>query len=290
MNDAGQVAAVTLVIHVDNCRCRCGFFGRPALAQPQPTTCGLSGSSDMSLTIDNQLSRKIQRTIKSNHDQSAQNLEWLRAHLHPYVFLTLQEEVEALSALSVGLHSMAHNRRMVLADRDKQLIVASQYGAGSFYETLRTMPEQEISYAHFAVSDAPIPGSQHHLEIQRFEFDRKSHQEISASTEQVPVGVKRKIVAALRSDYPGFDFAGLEQLLRSLWLNNPCYVRVSPPMRAARILCFTSRPSGTAASISMSKRRLGLAESRNRGCCSPPAIRRGGIFCNRPWRSSGGWE
>jgi len=219
-------------------------FSAPALSldgplrlnlNPYPQV-GLSGRSDMSLSVDNRLSRNIQRTIKKNYEQSGKNLDWLSTHLHAYVFQALEGEVEALSALSAGLHSMARNRRMVLADRDKQLIVASQYGAGSFYETLRTMPEQEISYAHFAVSDAPIPGSKYHLEIQRFEFDRKSHLEISNATAQVPVGVKRKIVSALRSDYPGFDLDGLDPLLRSLWLNNPAYVRLSPPMRVARIL------------------------------------------------------
>lgn len=190
----------------------------------------------MSLSVDTLLSRKIQKTINLHQAQSSRNLEWLHAHLHPYVFITMQEELEAISALSAGLHTLTRNRRLVLADREKQLIVASQHGPGSLYETLRTLQEREISYAHFSVSDAPIPGASHRLEIQRFEFDRKSPKAPAVGEADIPLGVRRRVRAALRADYPGFDFDGFGPLLRILWLNNPGYVRISPPMRVARIL------------------------------------------------------
>jgi glutamate dehydrogenase len=190
----------------------------------------------MTIAAEQRLPSTIHQTIKQSYLQSASNLDWLRAHFHPYVFIDMQNEVEAISTLSTWLHTLARNRRMVLADHDKQLIVASQHGPGSLYESLGSLPEREISYAHFAVSDAPLPGSDQYLEIQRFEFDRKARQEIALAKTEIPLGVKRKLMAALRSRYPGFDFAELDQLLRILWLNNPDYVRTSPPMRVARIL------------------------------------------------------
>jgi len=190
----------------------------------------------MHTTADHRLFRKIHQTIKQSYLQTTGNLDWLRIHFHPYVFIDMQDELEAVSALSTGLHTLTQNRRMVLADHDRQLIVASQHGSGSLYESLNNLPEREISYAHFAVSDAPLPGSDKYLEIQRFEFGRKSRQEIAVAKAEIPLGVKRSVLAALRTNYPDFDFAELKPLLRILWLNNPGYVRTSPPMRVARIL------------------------------------------------------
>ena len=190
----------------------------------------------MHIAADQRLARKIDQGIKQSCRQSASNLDWLQAHLHPYVFIDMQGELEAVSALSTWLHTLTRNRRMVLVDHDRQLIVASQHDPGSLYETLDNLPERDISYAHFAVSDAPLPGSDKHLEIQRFEFDRKSRQEIAAATANIPPGVKRNVMAALRSNYPSFNFAELNQLLGTLWLNNSGYVRTSPPMRVARLL------------------------------------------------------
>ena len=187
--------------------------------------------------VENRISDKVRQAIELSNGLSAQNLEWLHAEIHPYFFITMQEEVEAITILASGLHNLAWNRRMILADREKVLIMAVLNRPGSLYETLRTMQEREISYAHFAVSSAPIPGTDCHLEIQRFEFDRRSPQDIAgAIEEEVPSALRRRVAAALREGYPGFDFKRLDASLKTLWFNNPHYLRISPPMRAARIL------------------------------------------------------
>ena len=187
--------------------------------------------------IENHLTRKVHKAIKVNNGQSDQNLKWLYDNYHPYVFMTLQENIDAISAVATGLQNLSQNRRMILADRDKLLIMAILNRPGSLYETLCTLKEREISYAHFAVSEGPLPGSPHQLEIQRFEFDRKAPREIAQSRDDgCPAGIRRKVSAALREYYPKFDHGGFDELVHILWLNNQNYVRTSPPVRVARIL------------------------------------------------------
>ena len=71
---------------------------------------------------------------------------------------------------------------------------------GSLYDTLRRIPEREISYAMIAHSEAPLPGMDQTLEIQRFEFDRKSNREIRRGKMSWSLpGIKGKIAAALRN-------------------------------------------------------------------------------------------
>ncbi len=186
---------------------------------------------------ENGLTDKVKRSITACKSLYERNLAWVQSNTHPYFFITMQNDVEPLSILVTSLQHLAHNRRMILADREKLLLLAVLNRPGSLYETLSTLKEREISYAHFAVSEGPLPDSGHHLEIQRFEFDRKSAAEIAgATTDDLPAALRRKVAAALRQGYPSFDHRGLDKLLRILWLNNPAYVRISPPMRVARVL------------------------------------------------------
>ncbi|MDD2850664.1 MAG: NAD-glutamate dehydrogenase [Desulfuromonadaceae bacterium] len=188
-------------------------------------------------TVEHRIAAKVYQAIKLNHGQSRQNLEWLNANIHPYFFITMQEDIDSIISLANGLHNLVQDRRLILADRDKLLIMAVRNRPGSLYDTLRTLQEQEISYAHFAVSSAPIPDSSDHLEIQRFKFDRKTPHEIAAAVgESAPSVIRRRVVSALKQAYPGFNMKQLDKVLNILWLNNPQYVRISPPMRVARIL------------------------------------------------------
>ena len=188
-------------------------------------------------SVENHITGKIRTAIRQNHMQASRNLEWLHTNIHPYFFITMREEVDAITHLTNSLHSLAKERRLILADRDKLLIMAVRNRPGSLYETLRTLQERDISYAHFAVSNAPIPDSPDYLEIQRFEFDRRSPHEIAtASGGCAPSGIRRRVAAALKKGYPDFNFRQLDSLLNTLWLNNPHYVRISQPMRVARNL------------------------------------------------------
>lgn len=166
-----------------------------------------------------------------------QNLSWLQSSLHPYFFVAMNDEPKALATLARELGTLGENRRLILADREKTQILACINQPGSLYETLRTMQEREISYAMIAHSDAPVPGLQHELEIQRFEFDRKGNLEITAGEGAViPVSIRRRIVAAMKEAYPGCDLKEMERLLEIIWLNNENYVRISPPARVAQLL------------------------------------------------------
>jgi len=169
--------------------------------------------------------------------ERAENRRWLKEQMNPYFFIAMKDEPEALAILTRELGMLRRNRRILLADREKSLIMAVVNQAGTLYDTLRRIPEREISYAMIAHSDDPIPGIAQNLEIQRFEFDRRSNEEILAGQDvEVPAGIRRKVTTAVRTYYPDMDVADLDRLLRILWLNNENYVRISPPRRVAQVL------------------------------------------------------
>ena len=180
--------------------------------------------------------------LPANHtekklSETAANRRWLREQMNPYFFIAMKDEPLAMAILHREMASLRHNRHLVLADRDKSLIVAMPNVAGSLYESLRRLPERDISYAMIAHSEGNLPGMEQSLEIQRFEFDRKSNHEILAGRETiVPVGFRRRIFGELMRSFPGFHRKDAERLLRVLWLNNENYVRESPPARVAQIL------------------------------------------------------
>ncbi len=151
----------------------------------------------------------------------------------------MAEETEAVAILATILKSLGTNKRRILADTDKKLILARQNTSGSLYESLSTLRERDISYAHIAHSYAPIPGLEKELELQRFEFDRKSHKEIAEGLQgavDIPAQIRKDVAAAMAERYPDFDLNNLDRLLNILWLNNQSYVTISPAERVAQIL------------------------------------------------------
>src|SRR6185369_4019609 len=120
--------------------------------------------------------------------------------------------------------SLRRNQRVILVDREKLLVQACVNRAGSLYETLRQVGDREISYAMFSHSNAPMPGMEEELEVQRFEFDRRQDHEIDLNQLiHIPVALVRKIRAELRSSFPEFDLGKLDRLLKILWLNDENY-------------------------------------------------------------------
>ncbi|KAA0892085.1 NAD-glutamate dehydrogenase domain-containing protein [Oryzomonas rubra] len=170
-------------------------------------------------------------------DERRGNRCWLMKQMNPYFFVAMNDEPEALALLEREMGTLRHNRRLVLADREKALIQALPNVPGSLYDTLRRIPEREISYALIAHSEEPLPGTERTLEIQRFEFDRKSNQEIQAGKDVVvPPAIRGRIATAIRKNHPDFALGDLDRLLRIIWLNNESYVRGARPDRAARVL------------------------------------------------------
>ena len=177
----------------------------------------------------------MNRSVSRN--EQAENHRWLKEQMNPYFFIAMKDEAEALELLERELGTLRGNRRLILADRSKSLILASPNIPGSLYETLLRIPERETSYALIAHSELPLPGTDRTLEIQRFEFDRKSNREIQeAGDVAVPSAIKAKVAAALKKNYPDFDLRELDRLLRIIWLNNENYVRFSWPERIAQVL------------------------------------------------------
>jgi glutamate dehydrogenase len=191
----------------------------------------------MNETAKQYLRREVLREVGGSCGSAGENLNWLLEKMHPYFSITMQDEPAAIAALAIRLHCLRQEQRLVLADSEKRLILARLNRPGSLYETLQNLREKEISYAQFTQSYGPLPGLADGLELQRFDFDRKSHQEIArAGAVKIPTAIRRGIAAALAEHYPGFELTQLDRLLRHLWLNNEHYVRISPPKRVAQIL------------------------------------------------------
>ncbi len=179
----------------------------------------------------------IQQNVEFQHQQARENLKWLFANMHPYFFITMKEESDAIAHLAARLHHVSKERKITLADQDRKLIVARADIPGSLYDTLKTLREREISYAEMSHSYGPIPGIGSPLEIQRFEFDLKGHAEISGAGDvHIPGDIRTNALAMMKRLYPDFDFNVFDSMLRLLWLNNEPYVRISPPERIARVL------------------------------------------------------
>lgn len=191
----------------------------------------------MSLAKEKKLHKEMMQDLRKTCDGGRRNLEWLWNHLHPYFFVVMQEETEAMVRLAFSLEKVLHEREVIVANREKALILARLNLPGSFYESLKMLRERDISYAELTHSYASLPGSDHELEIQRYEFERKSHEEIASAGEVViSAEIRKSIASVLRLDYPLFPFKELESLLRILWLNHENHVLVSPAERIARLL------------------------------------------------------
>ena len=186
---------------------------------------------------EHRIDRDVLRSLRATSGSARDNLAWLHANMAPIFFHTMREEPEAVAALCLHLRDLSRNRHLVLADREKETILARLSVPGSLYETLRSLDPREISYAEIAHSRSDVPGADKELEFQRYVFDRKTESEISVPGDPgIPGRIRRAIFAALRNISPPVPPAAREDLLRVLWRNNPGYVRLSPPERVARIL------------------------------------------------------
>ena len=164
---------------------------------------------------------------------------WLQKEMNPYFFVAMRDEPAALEILTRELATLRYNQRILLADRPTSLILATVSTPGSLYNTLmlRNVTEREMSYAMFAHSTAPLPGMDSPLEIQRFEFARKRDEEISANYDvEVPVALCRRVMRVVRNLFPELHRVDLAPLLNLLWVNNPGYIKISPPRRVAQML------------------------------------------------------
>ncbi|MGE5842599.1 MAG: NAD-glutamate dehydrogenase domain-containing protein [Deltaproteobacteria bacterium] len=200
-------------------------------------TASLQGHEVPLVLQDEALHRRIESGLLDQSRKASENLQWLFSNMHPYFFITMKEEVEAILHLAERLPDVANEIEVVLAHQPRKQIIARLDVPGSIYDTLKTLKLREISYAEMSHSYTPIPEVGKYLEIQRYEFDRKSHEEIAqAGPVSIPRWIKGSAHEAMKLLYPDYDFTELDASLKLLWLNNASYVRISPPERVARVL------------------------------------------------------
>jgi len=189
--------------------------------------------------------RQVSKSITARCLDAGANLQWLQEQMHPYLSITMHDEAEAIGSLAFLLPSLKINKRLALRDTEKTLILARLNQPGSLYDTLKLLREREISYAQFTHSYAPIPGVGEELELQRFQFDRRSAEEINAGESvRIPQRIQKEVRAALKKRYPQYDFSRFDKELRLLWLNNEAYVRHSPPRRVAQLIWLYHKAVG----------------------------------------------
>ncbi len=152
---------------------------------------------------EHRMDRDVLRSLRTTSGAARDNLAWLHANMAPIFFHAMQEEPEAVASLCLHLRDLSRDRYLVLADREKEIMLARLSVPGSLYETLRFLGPREISYAEIAHSYSNVPGADKELEFQRYEFDRKTESEISASEDPgIPDRIRRGIFASLRSFSP----------------------------------------------------------------------------------------
>ena len=139
--------------------------------------------------------------------------------------------------LAMRLHDVATQRRLTLVDQEDKLIVAHLDIPGSLYDTVKDIQERAISYAELTHSYERVPGAKKDLEILRFEFEKKRHEDISeAGNAEIEKNTKTAIRQAMKRLYPDFNIKHLDQSMCMLWRNNESYAKTSPADRIARAL------------------------------------------------------
>jgi glutamate dehydrogenase len=183
------------------------------------------------------LRQAIEGTLGVHLQKTRGNLEWIFTNMPPYFFITMQDETEAILNLAMRLHDAATQRRLTLIDEENKLIVAHLNVPGSLYDTVKDIQERAISYAELNHSYEHVPGANKALEILRFEFEKKRHEEITESGKvEIEQNRKTAIRQAMKRLYPDFNLKHLDQSMCMLWCNNESYARISPADRIARAL------------------------------------------------------
>ncbi len=184
----------------------------------------------------------VRRSQALRNNASTASAAWLERHMSPFFFRAMADEPDALITLARNMDHLKDNRSMVLVDRGTRLVLVCPNRPGSLYETLRRFGERQISYAMFSHSNQPMPGMEEELEVQRFEFDRRSNADINLSAPvDIPAALAAKVRTELKKNFPGFELKKLDRLLKILWLNDAATIRMTPPSRIACLLWLFDR-------------------------------------------------
>ncbi len=188
------------------------------------------------------ISNLLKNTYRNVANRARWNADWLQEQMSPYFFNAMADEPEALGALVREMSSMLHNRRLILADREKLLIQACVDEPGSLYNSLKQIDDRDISYAMFSHSFSKMPGMNEELEVQRFEFDRKPNEIVNASKDAlIPNALRRSIIQELAKIAPEMDKRNALRLLKILWVNGENQIKMAPPSRTAWLIWLFER-------------------------------------------------
>lgn len=169
--------------------------------------------------------------------QAPEVLSWLFDSMPSSFFVTMRHESDALASLVLGLPTLIKEQKLILTNTELKLIVARLDRRGSLYDTLKPLHGREFSFAEFTHSYNSLPGAEQNLEILRFDFARRTHEEIaSAGNGNPPDWIVREVKTRIEMLYPEFDFKDLRSDLRILWLNNRDYLLLLPPGNIANLL------------------------------------------------------
>jgi glutamate dehydrogenase len=170
-------------------------------------------------------------------DQAGENLRWLEERMPSLLTGPLGEDREAIAALAAGLGRLRTDRQLVVADRSDELILARLDVPGSIFETLRRPEDRVVSRAEISHSRGTVPGCDQGLEIQHYVFDRKPVALVrQAGQPAIPERTRREVLAAVEAEGAPIDAGARDEVLRTLWLNDPRYVEAAPPREVARLL------------------------------------------------------
>ena len=95
---------------------------------------------------------ELLRTVAADADR---NLRWLTENVPSLFSGALRQDDQALAGLVSGLSRLRRDLRVVVADRDEELILARLDVPGSVFETLQQLQDRPISYAEISHSIAP---------------------------------------------------------------------------------------------------------------------------------------
>ena len=176
-------------------------------------------------------------TVDEMIDQVKEGTAWLERELPGLFTGILRQDREALAALAAGIHRLQRDRRLVVADRPKELILARLDTPGSVFETLHELRNRGISRAEIVHSGADVPGTDRALELQHYVFDRKPEGLVGqAGDVPIPEPAVRAISAALAALDPAFPDEVRRDLLRLLWLNDATFVERGQPREVAAVI------------------------------------------------------
>jgi len=182
------------------------------------------------------MSALLRKTLRETGERSEKGLRWLERNMHPYFFITMDDEREAIVNLAAGLHRLQKCGRIILDEDGGRLVLAGLTVPGSFYEALRSFGGRNITYAELNHSLKDVPGAGRRLEVLRFESGPARHPGSGRKSSPLPEKKAFEVKAALMGLYPAYDSRQFETDLAAVVNSNARYAGISPPDRIARVL------------------------------------------------------